>query len=140
MRAEIRHIKGVTFIGKADTNHWVTVDGPAKFHGSEAACRPKELLLIALGSCIGSDVSSILTKKKINLDKFIVDVEGTEVEEHPKVFSKIHVTFHFYGENLKSTDLERAIELSHDKYCPITRMISKACPITHSYKMNDKEK
>ena len=62
MQVNIKQIEGVTFIGKADSNHWVTIDGPKTFFGSEAAARPMELLLISLGACTASDVASILKK------------------------------------------------------------------------------
>lgn len=140
MKAFIKHIQGVTFLGKADTNHWISIDGPKEFNGSEAGNRPKELLLIALGSCTASDVASILNKKHISLDHFEVEVAADVVDEHPKVFSKIHLTYHFYGENLKQKDLERAIDLSQNKYCPITTMMRKACEITFSYLIHDEEK
>jgi putative redox protein len=140
MKALIKHIQGVTFLAKADSNHWISIDGPQEFNGSEAGNRPKELLLIALGSCTASDVATILNKKHISLDHFEVEVVADVVDEHPKVFSKIHLTYHFYGENLKQKDLERAIDLSQNKYCPITIMMRKACEITHSYAVHNKEK
>ena len=56
MKAIIKQIEGISFVGKTDSNHWVTIDGPKEFYGSEAAPRPKELLLMSLGSCTGSDV------------------------------------------------------------------------------------
>ena len=58
-KALVKHIKGVTFLGKSDSNHWITMDGPEEFGGSNAGTRPKELLLIALGGCTGSDVATI---------------------------------------------------------------------------------
>ena len=133
MDVSIKQVEGITFIGKGDTNHWVTVDGPEQFHGSNAGCRPKELLLIALGSCTGSDVVSILTKKRVPLDSLDIQVSGDVTEGHPKIFTNIHITYQFYGDDLPVKDLERAIELSQNKYCPIAAMIQKNCPISYSY-------
>ena len=62
MQAKVINIKGVTFIGKAKSNHWIPMDGPEDFQGSDAATRPKELILISLAGCSGSDVASILSK------------------------------------------------------------------------------
>ena len=70
MKAIIKQIKGISFVGKTDSNHWVTIDGPKEFDGSEAAARPKELLLLALGTCTGSDVVMILNKKKMEFTDF----------------------------------------------------------------------
>lgn len=136
MKAIIKQIKGLSFVGKSDSNHWVTIDGPKEFHGSEAASRPKELLLLSLGSCTGSDVVAILKKKKIKLSNFELLLNAEVAEEHPKVFTKIHIEFIFQGNNLDSKQLERAIELSQKKYCPITQMLKSSVKITTSYKIN----
>ena len=136
MKAIIKQIKGLSFVGKSDSNHWVTIDGPKEFYGSEAASRPKELLLLSLGSCTGSDVAAILKKKKIKLSNFELNLNAEVAEEHPKVFTKIHIEFIFQGNNLDSKQLERAIELSQEKYCPITQMLKSSVKITTSYKIN----
>ena len=65
--AYLKQIKGITFAGKTDSNHWITMDGPEEFGGSNAGIRPKELLLLALAGCTASDVVSILTKKELHL-------------------------------------------------------------------------
>ena len=137
MKVEIKQVEGLTFIGKGDTNHWIVIDGPKEYFGSEAASRPMELLLIALGSCTASDVAAILNKKRVKLDGFKVVVEGERAEDHPKVFTKIHIDFIFYGKNLEKKHLERAIELSQRKYCPISAMLEKAVEITYSYKIEE---
>ena len=136
MKAIIKQIKGLSFVGKSDSNHWVTIDGPKEFYGSEAASRPKELLLLSLGSCTGGDVVAILKKKKIKLSNFELLLNAEVAEEHPKVFTKIHIEFIFQGNNLDSKQLERAIELSQKKYCPITQMLKSSVKITTSYKIN----
>ena len=136
MKAIIKQIKGLSFVGKSDSNHWVTIDGPKDFYGSEAASRPKELLLLSLGSCTGSDVAAILKKKKIKLSNFELLLNAEVAEEHPRVFTKIHIEFIFQGNNLDSKQLERSIELSQKKYCPITQMLKSSVKITTSYKIN----
>lgn len=134
-KAFVKHIKGVTFLGKSDSNHWVTMDGPENFGGSDAGTRPKELLLIALGGCTGSDVVTILQKKKVKLDDFEINITADVAEEHPQVFTKINVEFVFYGKDIQEKDVERAIELSQTKYCSVTHMFNKAAEVTHSYKI-----
>jgi putative redox protein len=135
MKAYLKQVNGISFIGKSDTNHWVTIDGPKEFFGAEAGSRPKELLLLALGGCTGSDVAVILKKKKIEVTNFELHLNADVAEEHPKVFTKIHIEFIFEGKNLKSTDIERAIELSQTKYCPITQMLKSSVEIKTSYKI-----
>lgn len=133
--AYVKQIKGITFAAKTDSNHWVTMDGAENFGGSNAAVRPKELLLIALGGCTGSDVVTILQKKKVKLDDFEMNITADVAKEHPQVFTKINVEYVFYGKNIPETDIERAIELSQTKYCSVTHMLNKAAEITHSFKI-----
>jgi putative redox protein len=134
-KAYIKQIKGITFAGKTDTNHWITMDGPEEFGGSNAGIRPKELLLVGLGGCTGSDVVSILQKKRINLKDFEINISAEVAEEHPQVYTNIHIEYVFYGKNLPVKDVERAIELSQTKYCSVTKMLEKAAKITHSYRI-----
>ena len=136
-KAIVKHINGVTFIGKADSNHWVTMDGPEDFGGSNAGTRPKELLLLALGGCTGSDVAIILQKKKIKLDGFEMNLSAEMQETHPQVFTKIHLEYVFYGKDIPKEAVERAIELSQKTYCSVTAMLQKSIEITHSYRIED---
>ncbi len=135
MKAIIKQIEGISFVGKTESNHWVAIDGPKKFYGSEAAPRPKELLLLSLGSCTGSDVVAILKKKRIKLSSFELHLNAEVSKDHPKVFTKIHIEFIFQGKDLDRKNLERAIELSQTKYCPITQMLKSSVEITTSYKI-----
>ena len=136
-KAIVKHIKGVTFMGKADSNHWVTMDGPEEFGGSNAGTRPKELLLLALGGCTGSDVAVILKKKKINVEGFEINLTAEMQETHPQVYTKINVEYVFYGSDIPKEAVERAIELSQKTYCSVTAMLQKAVEITHSYRIEE---
>lgn len=138
-KALVKQVKGITFVGKTDSNHWITMDGPESFGGSDAGIRPKELLMLSLGGCTGSDVASILAKKKIKLKGFEMNISADVAEEHPQVFTKMHLEYVFYGKNLPEKDIERAIELSLTKYCSVTAMLQKAMPIEHSYKIVESE-
>ncbi|MCL5268747.1 MAG: OsmC family protein [Bacteroidetes bacterium] len=131
--ALVRQVRGMTFVGLTESGHWVNVDGPPQFGGSSAAIRPKELILISLGACTGSDVVSILQKKRVKLNGFEVKLKAQVAEEHPQVYTKIHIEYIFYGENLSKADLERAIDLSQNKYCPVSAMLRNSVEITNSY-------
>ncbi len=135
--AVVKHIKGVTFMGKADSNHWVPMDGPEEFGGSNAGARPKELLLLALGGCTGSDVAVILKKKKINVDGFDIFLTADVQETHPQVFTKINLEYVFYGKEIPAEAVERAIELSQKTYCSVTAMLQKSIEITHSFRIEN---
>ena len=131
--ALVRQVRGMTFVGLTESGHWVNVDGPPQFGGSSAAIRPKELILISLGACTGSDVVSILQKKRVKLNGFEVKLKAQVAEEHPQVYTKIHIEYVFYGENLSKADLERAIDLSQNKYCPVSAMLKNSVELTNSY-------
>ena len=131
--AVVKQIEGITFVGKTDSNHWITMDGPENFGGSDAGIRPKELLLLSLAGCTGADVAAILQKKRVVLDGFEIKISAESTDTHPKVYTKIHLEYIFSGSDLKEKDLERAIDLSQNTYCGVTAMLSKSIDITHSY-------
>ena len=134
-KAVVRRIQGMTFAAKADSNHWVVMDGPEALGGSNAGARPKELLLMALGGCTGSDVAAILKKKRISLEGFEIHLNASMQEEHPQVYTSIHVEYLFFGENIPAADVERAIELSTTKYCSVSAMLKASVKLTHSYRI-----
>ena len=134
-QAIVKQIQGITFAAKSDSNHWVTMDGPEMFGGSESGPRPKELILMALGGCTASDVIPILKKKRVPLDNCEVKLTANVREEHPQVFTDIHIEYIFYGNGIDPKDIERAIELSITKYCSATAMLRASVNITHSYRI-----
>lgn len=138
-KAIVKQIQGVTFMGKTDSNHWVVMDGPEDFGGSNAGIRPKELILLALAGCTGSDVAVILKKKKINLDGFEMNITAEMQETHPQVYTKINLEYVFYGKNIPKEAVERAIELSQKTYCSVTAMLQKAVEITHTYRIEEQK-
>jgi len=138
MKAILKSIQGCSFVGKADSNHWVVVDTKKEVSGFDAATHPMELVLLALGSCTGCDVLSILTKKKVQLDDAEIQIDAERSEEHPKVFTKIHLEFVFSGKDLNPIHLERAIELSQQKYCPVSAMLRPTVPISTSFRIVEK--
>ena len=111
------------------------MDGPESVGGTNAGSRPKELVLYALAGCTASDVVNILKKKRVSLQGFEMRLTGHEREEHPKIFTDIHVEYVFVGEGIKPVDVERAIELSTTKYCPVSAMLQPTVKITHSYRI-----
>ena len=131
----LKQIKGLTLAAKGESNHWITMDGPEKLGGSNAGVRPKELVLIALAGCTGSDVVSILQKKRVKLTDFEINISAQQSETHPKVFTHIDLEYVFYGKDIKEKDVERAIELSTENYCGVSAMLKKAVKINHSYKI-----
>ena len=134
--AELRQVRGITFAARAGSNHWVMMDGGQDFGGSNAASSPKELLLMALAGCTASDVIPILRKKRVPLEAFEIKVTANDRDEHPRIFTDVHVEYVFYGDGIQTADVERAIELSITKYCSVTAILKPGVPeLTHSYRI-----
>ncbi len=133
--AVLKQVSGLTFVAKGDSSHWVTMDGAESVGGSDGASRPKELVLYALAGCTASDVVGILKKKRVPLQGFEMHLTGKEAEEHPRVFTEIHIEYVFFGDDIMEGDVERAIELSTTKYCSVSAMLRPNVSITHSYRI-----
>jgi putative redox protein len=133
--AVIRQLQGITFAAMGDSHHWVTMDGPEDFGGSNGGSTPKELLLFALGGCTASDVIPILKKKRAPIKGFRINLTANAREEHPKAFTDIHLEYVFYGDGINHADVERAIELSTTKYCSVSAMLRASVTLTHSYRI-----
>lgn len=136
-KAVVKQLQGITFAAKADSNHWVMMDGPADFEGSDAGSRPKDLVLFALGGCTASDVVPILKKKRVPVDGFEIRISAKTAETHPQVFTNIHLEYVVRGKGINPADVERAIELSLTKYCSVTAMLKASVEITHSYTIEE---
>ena len=135
----IRHIEGVTLMGRAKSNHWVVMDGPETFGGAEAATKPMELLLLGLGGCTSMDTLSILRKMRENVFDYEMQLESERADEHPMVFTKIHLKYTFYGKNINADNVKKAIELSMVRYCAATAMLQKTAEITYDFEIKEME-
>ena len=133
--AYLKQVKGNSFVGKSNSNHWVSMDVSEEFGGNDAASTPKELLLLSLAGCTSGDVVSILKKKRVNLSDFEVNISAELTDDHPKVYTRIDLEYVVYGEDIKPKDVERAIELSQTKYCGVTAMLKNAIEINHTYRI-----
>jgi len=103
--------------------------------GRETGPRPLELLLIGLAGCSAMDVVSILQKKRQPFTGLQVKVTAERADEHPRVYTHIHMEYVVTGQGVEPQAVERAIELSQTKYCPASAMLSKAVEITTSYQI-----
>jgi putative redox protein len=135
--AFVKQLQGTTLVARGDSKHWVVMDGSPKFAGSDAASSPKELLLFALGGCTSMDVIPILMKKKIPVEGFETRLTGTVRDEHPQVFTDIHIEYVVYGKEIDPAAIEHAIELSLTKYCSVTAMLRASVNITHSFRIEE---
>ena len=90
--------------------------------GNSEGYRPKALMLSSLAGCSGLDVASLIKKMKLEVEDFRIDIEAELTEEHPKFYHKVDVEYHFYGENLHEKKLNKAVNLSVEKYCGVMEM------------------
>ncbi|MCP3890033.1 MAG: OsmC family protein [Desulfobulbaceae bacterium] len=117
--------------------HAIAIDAPEEFGGSGSAPNPKPLMLMALAGCTGIDVVSILKKMKVKIETFSIDVESTMTEDHPKVYTAMHIFYSFAGKNLDAKKIQRAIELSMNNYCGVSAMYKRAMDITYEMKITE---
>src|SRR5690554_4094069 len=115
--------------------HTVEMDAAAEVGGDNKGPRPKPMLMAALAGCTGMDVVSILKKMRVELDDFNVYVEGDITEEHPKQFTRMHITYEFKGKDLPEEKLQKAVKLSDERYCGVSAMFKKAIEITYEIKV-----
>lgn len=121
---------------EAEVNgHKIILDADPEVEGENRGPRPKPFMLTALGGCTGMDVISILKKMRVNVEKFSVKVKGDLTEEHPKYFYKMHVTYEFTGKDLPMDKLQKAVELSEERYCGVSAVYKKVMELTSDIKV-----
>ena len=112
-------------------NHVIRTDSMPEM-GDDSGASPKRLLLASLAGCTGIDVVSMLTKMRVDITGFEMEVEADLTEEHPKVYSEIRLIYRFFGTDLDRSKLEKAVKLSKTKYCGVSAMLEKNCPIVYT--------
>jgi putative redox protein len=126
---------GMRFVYTSATGHGLVTDAPKESGGGDTAATPLELLLLGLIGCTGVDVTSILAKMKEPLEALEVTAEAERAEQHPKVYTKIHLTYRVTGA-VDEKKLQRAINLSESTYCSASAMLGKTAEITSEYVLN----
>jgi putative redox protein len=129
MDVKVTWEKRLSFEGTAEGGFVVPLGSSTDFGGGEDGFRPMQLLLIGLAGCTAMDVISILQKKKQDITGFEVHVHADQAQEHPKVFTKASIEYIVVGNNVEQTAVERAVQLSEEKYCPAQAMFRKIIPI-----------
>jgi putative redox protein len=120
------------FIGVSPSGHAITIDAD---RARNSAPSPIELLLLALGSCTGVDVVSILQKKRQSLSHYRIEVRGERREEHPRSYSRMEVHHIVTGRNISERSLVQAIELSEQKYCSVAASLKPTAEIVSSFEI-----
>jgi len=132
MKARVNWIEDFKLEGLTENLKTVNMDTGA----NAIAASPAQLILQALAGCTMMDCVLIISKSRKKLEKFWIDVEAEEAETHPRIFTKIHLTYNFTGTELDRDVIERAIKLSEEKYCRVHAMLNKSAVLTSSYNLN----
>jgi putative redox protein len=135
MKARIEWKDGMSFLGESGSGHSVLMDGPPEAGGKNLGPRPMEMVLMGTGGCAAFDVVLILKKSRQDISDCIVEIEAERAMEEPKVFTRIHFHFIVTGKQLKPEQVERAINLSAEKYCSASIMLAKTAELTHDFEI-----
>jgi len=135
MKARIKWVEDLMFIGETGSGHAVVIDGPPDLGGRNLGPRPMELILQGLGGCTAIDVIHILKKARQNVSDCVIELSAERAETDPKVFTRIHIHFIVSGKELSEKQVERAIQLSAEKYCSASIMLGKSVAISHDYEV-----
>ena len=138
MKATVKWVDGVMFLGESGSGHSAVMDGAESQGGRNMGIRPMEMLLLGLGGCASFDVMSMLKKSRQQVTDCRAEIEAERVDAVPAVFNKIHLRFIVTGNKLKETQVKRAVELSAEKYCSASIMMEAAgVEMSHSYQLVD---
>jgi putative redox protein len=135
MKCRVKWLDHMTFVGESGSGHAVVMDGAPEHGGRDLGIRPMEMLLLGLGGCTAFDVVMILNKSRQDIVDCEVLIDSDRADEIPKVFTRIHIHFVVSGNNLDAAKVEKAVNLSADKYCSASEMLSRTAKITHDFEV-----
>ena len=135
MEARVKWVEDLSFVGESSSGHQIMMDG----NSGDKAPSPMEMVLIAAGGCSAIDVVSILRKGRHQVTDCEVTLTSERREEAPRLFTDINLHFIVSGKELTDKIVERAVQLSAEKYCSVSLMLGKAANITHSFEIKDAE-
>lgn len=135
MECSVRWHDGMSFVAETGSGHLVAMDGAPEAGGRNLAPRPMELMLAGAGGCTAFDVVMILKRGRQAISGCEVKLTAERAETDPKIFT--HVNFHYIvaGKDLKPESVERAIQLSSEKYCSASIMLGKTAVLTHTWEI-----
>jgi putative redox protein len=135
MNISVNWIDGMLMVGKSHSGHSITMDGPPEIGGNNLGVRPMEMLLLGVAGCTMIDVVTTLKKMRQDLTNCETKLSAERADEHPKVFTDLHIQFIVKGKDLDPKKVEKAITLSAEKYCSASIMLGKTASITHDFEI-----
>lgn len=133
MKARVKWVEGMSFLAESGSGHAVLVDGPPDAGGRNLGPRPMEMVLMGTGACTCFDVMLILKRGRADVRDCVVDISSERAEVDPKVFTRITMHFTVTGKDLRPEVVQRAIDLSAEKYCSASIMLGKTAEILHDF-------
>jgi putative redox protein len=137
MKSKVVWKGGMAFTGDVGSGYLIPLDSDKAVGGRDLGFRPLQLFAIGLVGCTGMDVISILKKKRVEVTDFEVSANIESADQHPKIFTKILLTYKITGKNIDPDDVERAVKLSETKYCPAQAMLNETAEISHEIIIED---
>lgn len=135
MKARVKWVQDVMFLGESGSGHSVVMDGPPEGGGRNLGIRPMEMLLLGTGGCTAYDVVHILKKSRQPVTDCVAEVSAERAESEPKVFTRIHIHFVVTGRGLSDRAVERAVSLTAEKYCSASIMFAQVADVTHDFEI-----
>jgi len=135
MNISVNWVDGLLMVGKSDSGHTITMDGPPESGGENLGVRPMEMLLLGVAGCTMIDVVTTLKKMRQDLSHLETKINAERATDHPKVFTDIHIQFIVKGKDLDSKKVDKAITLSAEKYCSASIMLGETATITHDFEV-----
>jgi len=137
MKARVKWLDNMSFVGETGSGHSVVMDGAPESGGRNLAARPMEMVLVGMGGCTAFDVVMILKKARQPIEDCIVEITAERADDIPKVFTKIHAHYIVKGHGLSAKQVEKAVNLTAEKYCSVSIMLAKTAEVTHDFKIID---
>jgi len=131
MKARVQWLDGRAFVGETGSGHAVVMDGSPESGGRNIGIRPMEMLLLGLGGCTAFDIVMILERMREKVTGLDISLEGERAAEDPKVYTHVTLVYKVTGRKLKPANVERAVNLSAEKYCSASAMFAKSAKIDH---------
>ncbi len=135
MATVVKWQKNMAFEATTESGHSVLMDASPDVGGEDRGPRPMEMVLMGLGGCTGIDVVLMLQKSKQTIKDCQIEISAERSDSLPKVYSKIHVHFKVIGVALNEKKVKRAVDLSAEKYCSVSRMLESTVVMSHDYEI-----
>ena len=135
MQARVKWLDNMSFVGESGSGHSMVMDGSPEHGGRNLGIRPMETVLIGLGGCSAFDVMLMLKKSRQQVSNCEVLLDAERADAVPAVFTRIKLTYLVSGTGLSEKQVNRAVSLSVEKYCSVTRMLEQTVKIEHEVRI-----